>query len=354
MSALPPGSVIGMLGGGQLGRLMALEAARLGYDVHTFCPEPRSPAARVSSAETVADYTNDAALKAFAGACDVVSYEFENVPAAAVAAIESVGVPVRPGVAALENSQDRKVEKEFLNSIEVPTVAFESVHSPENIQPAVEKLGGAGILKRRRMGYDGKGQARVEAGDDMAAAWTALGSAPCILEAMAPFKLEISAIVARGLSGEIAAFEPSENGHANGILRASHVPASIRDETRTRAIASATRLAEALDYVGVIALEFFVLDDETLIANEFAPRVHNSGHWTPEACATGQFEQHIRAVAGLPLGDPTRLFDAQMDNLLGDEAETAFGGPGVTHYGKREAKAGRKMGHVTRRLGPAT
>ena len=345
MRPLPQGSTIGILGGGQLGRLLAGAAAKLGYDTCIFTPESDSPASRVAKHTIVGDYTDEEALSNFTARCDAITYEFENVPVDSAVWLEGVGSDVRPGSKALEMAQDRLTEKRFLQGIGIQTVDIAEINDPGQIDAALNTMNGAGILKRRRDGYDGKGQARIVSGDDYSEAWKALGEAPCILEAMAPFEREISGIVARTVDGQIAAFEPSENIHENGILRSSIVPADINDDVRKRAVAGATALAAALDYVGVLALEYFVMPDGELLANEYAPRVHNSGHWTPEACETGQFEQHIRAVAGLPLGAPTRHFAARMENLLGEEAIAAAGEPGVTLYGKREARAGRKMGH---------
>ena len=338
MSALPPGSTIGILGGGQLGRMLASAAAKLGYDTHILTPEIDSPAERVAKAVTHADYTDEVALKAFAEQCGAITYEFENVPVQSAEFLISIGAAVRPGAKSLEMAQDRLTEKRFLQGIGIQTVAIAEINGPEDIDAAIKSMNGAGILKRRRDGYDGKGQARLEAGDDYAEAWKALGEAPCILEAMAPFEREISGIVARSVDGHVSAFEPSENIHVNGILRDAIVPANVSDDVRKRAVAGATALAAALDHVGVLALEYFVLPDGELMANEYAPRVHNSGHWTPEACETGQFEQHMRAVAGLPLGAPTRHFAAKMENLLGDEAIAAAGEPGVTLYGQTRSE----------------
>ena len=345
MSALPPGSTIGILGGGQLGRMLSNAAAKLGYDTHILTPEIDSPAERVAKSVSHADYTDEAALKDFASKCDAITYEFENVPVQSAELLIGLGAIVRPGAKSLEMAQDRLTEKRFLQSIGIPTVDIAEINAPGDIDAAIKSMNGAGILKRRRDGYDGKGQARLADGDDYEEAWKALGEAPCILEAKAPFEREISGIVARTVDGQVAAFEPSENNHVNGILRSSAVPADVSEDVRKRAIAGATALVAALDHVGVLALEYFVLPDGELLANEYAPRVHNSGHWTPEACETGQFEQHIRAVAGLPLGAPTRHFAARMENLLGEEAIAAAGEPGVTLYGKREARSGRKMGH---------
>ncbi|MEM9670570.1 MAG: 5-(carboxyamino)imidazole ribonucleotide synthase [Pseudomonadota bacterium] len=355
MKALAPGSVIGILGGGQLGRMLALEAARLGFDVHIFCPEPDSPAGRVSARQVMADYDNLEALTVFARDCDVVTYEFENVPVMAVEAVIDAGTHVRPGAKSLQVSQDRLTEKTFLNEIGIPTVAFRALETGDHLPEALNELGGAGILKTRRAGYDGKGQILLRDPDpDTSARAKALASeVPCILEAFAPFEREISAVVTRSEAGTVA-FEPSENDHDNGILRCSSVPANTTDEVRSVAIDAGTRLAEALDHIGVLALEFFVMPGGDLLANELAPRVHNSGHWTPDACDTGQFEQHIRAVAGWPLGPVTRRFDVVMENILGPEIEAvpnAYNGADrLVSYGKRGAPDRRKVAHVTKRI----
>ena len=355
MKPLAPTSTIGILGGGQLGRLLSLEAARLGFDVHIFCPEENSPAARVSCAHTVASYADKEALQAFAKACDVVTYEFENVPAASVSIIEAVGTPVRPGVKALEMSQDRAREKAFLNEIGISTVAFEVISADMTLDLALEKLGMSGIVKTRREGYDGKGQVRISGTGDskrLASAKALAEKSPCILEAFAPFEREVSVVVARSEAGSVA-YDISENIHSDGILARCIAPANISDATSKTAIEAGIKLADALDYIGVLALEFFVMPDGALLANEFAPRVHNSGHWTPEACLTGQFEQHIRAVAGWPLGPVDRVFDIEMENLLGEDVAalpTGFAADTrIVTYGKYEAKPGRKMAHVTKR-----
>ncbi len=352
MTPLKPGSVIGILGGGQLGRLMALEAAKLGFDVHIYCPEARSPAARVSAFETVAAYDDTAALTAFANACDTVTYEFENVPAASVSLIEAAGTPVRPGAKSLEMSQDRSIEKAFLNQIGIETVASHTLDDAMDLTKALTDFGWQGILKTRRDGYDGKGQVRIKGEEGMAAAQQLADAAPCILEAFAPFEREISVIVARS-ENETAAYEIAENVHQEGILARSLVPANISEHIRQSAIGAGIKLADALGHIGVLALEFFVLPDGKLLANEYAPRVHNSGHWTPEACMTGQFEQHIRAVAGWPLGPVTCLYDVEMENLLGEDiskipADLSSQDRPVA-YGKAQAKPGRKMAHMTRR-----
>lgn len=356
MTPLALGSVIGILGGGQLGRIMALEAAKLGFDVHIYCPEPRSPAARVAAFETVAEYDDARALEKFANACDVVTYEFENVPARSVSIIEGTGRQVRPGAKSLEMSQDRVKEKKFLQSLGIPTVDFHAVGVDGNmdLNDALVDFGWQGILKTRRDGYDGKGQVRIKGQEGAAKAQKLADETPCILEAFAPFDLEISAVVARTKEATLV-FDISQNIHVDGVLSRSIAPAKISDDVRAKAIDAGTKLADALGHVGVLALEFFVMPDGTLHANEFAPRVHNSGHWTPEACMTGQFEQHIRAVAGWPLGPVDRIFDVEMVNLLGDEvAQIPAGFDASTRlvsYGKHEAKAGRKMAHITHRKG---
>lgn len=355
MTPLKPGSTIGILGGGQLGRLMSLEAARLGFDVHIYCPEKDSPAARVSAQETVAAYTDEAALRTFSRVCDVVTYEFENIPAASVAIIEAVDTPVRPGAEALDVSQDRAQEKTFLQKLGIPTVAFKTLGAEMSLEQALDAFGGAGIVKTRREGYDGKGQAVIQGPDDMGGLEKAkelAAEASCILEAFAPFEREVSVIVARNET-EVLTFDISENIHESGILARAIAPAKISDDTRRAAIEAGTKLADALGYIGVLALELFVMPDGSVLANEFAPRVHNSGHWTPEACMTGQFEQHIRAVAGWPLGPVERMFDIEMENLLGDQISNipaAYnGGVRIVSYGKRKAKPGRKMAHITKR-----
>lgn len=351
MNPLKPVATIGMLGGGQLGRLMALEAAKLGFDVHVYCPEPRSPAARVAAFETVADYENKAALEQFAARCDVVTYEFENVPAETVRILEAVGAHVRPGGKSLEVAQDRLTEKTFLNALGIETVAFRAIASANALEAGLSEFGGQGILKTRREGYDGKGQVRIEGETGLEEARALAASEPCLLEAFAPFEREISVVVARG-EGQVLAYDPSENIHENGILTRSLVPANISDALGARAIDAGIKLAGALGHIGVLALELFVMPDGSMLANEFAPRVHNSGHWTPEACLTGQFEQHIRAVTGWPLGPVTRLFDCQMQNLIGSEIlgvpDAYMGDIRLVSYGKKVPRAGRKMGHMTR------
>ena len=356
MSPLRPGAMIGILGGGQLGRMMAGAAAQLGFDVLIYSPEDDPPAGRVAAGAFQANWDDTEALAEFAAACDVITLEFENVPVASVEVIERAGRHVLPGAKSLSVSQDRLTEKTFLNAHGIPTAPFREINAAADIAAALADLGGIGVLKTRRDGYDGKGQAWVRGASDADAAWAAIGGAPAILEAAIAFDCEISVLVARSLTGETTSWAPPRNTHENGILARSIVPSGLPKLVEDEARAKAMHLADALGHVGVLALEFFVLPDGTLLANEFAPRVHNSGHWTPEACKTGQFEQHIRCVAGWPLGDTYRLFDAEMENLIGEAGlvDPASLGPNdiLTLYGKREARPGRKMGHITRRLAP--
>ena len=340
---LGPGSTVGILGGGQLGRMLAIAAAQMGLHAHIYCPEDNPPAGEVAAKTTQGAYDDAARLAAFAAEVDVVTYEFENVPASAVDALEA-HVPVRPGRAALAAAQDRIVEKDFLNSAGAPTVPYAAVDDAASLAQALDKIGAPAILKTRRFGYDGKGQARIMTAADADAALAAMAGAPAILEGFADFRREISVIAARGLDGAVAAFDPGENEHADGILRKTTVPCAPPDE----AFAIAKRILTALDYVGVIGVELFEGRDGSLLVNEIAPRVHNTGHWTIEACAVDQFQQHIRAVCGWPLGDPTRHADAVMVNLIGDDVEDWATLKGAVHlYGKGEARPGRKMGHVT-------
>jgi 5-(carboxyamino)imidazole ribonucleotide synthase len=351
VTALPPGSTIGILGGGQLGRMIAMAAARLGYRCHIFAPEADQPAAQVCERVTRADYTDTAALEAFAGAVDVVTYEFENIPVEPVAMLADL-VPVRPGVAALRITQDRLFEKDFCNKHDAPTAPFRAVSSVKDLEAAIGQLGLPLILKTRRMGYDGKGQRRIDHADQAAQAYADLHSDLLIAEGFVPFEKEISVVLARGLDGSIESFGAVENIHRHHILWRSFAPAGIDAAVAAQAEAMARRLAQGLDYVGVLAVEMFVVQGRVVV-NEMAPRVHNSGHWTLDAAITSQFEQHVRAVCGLPLGSAARLADAVMENLIGDEVDawrSLLGEPGTKlHlYGKSEARPGRKMGHVTR------
>ncbi len=345
---LPPGSRIGILGGGQLGRMLAIAAARLGMQVHVYEPTADPPAAQVANAVTRAPWDDAAALGRFAAGVDVVTYEFENVDLAAIDAILPFA-PVRPGRRALEVAQDRVAEKDFLSDLGLATAPYAAVDGPDDLAAALVRLGAPTILKTRRLGYDGKGQLRLGADADPAAAWAAVGGVPCVLEGFVDFEREISAIAARGGDGRVTAFDPGENEHRDGILHRTSVPARLSPARAQDAVLIAGRILGALDYTGVLGVELFVTPGG-LVVNEIAPRVHNSGHWTEAACLIDQFEQHVRAICGWPLGDGARHSDAEMVNLIGDEAAAAatIEGARLQLYGKAEARPGRKMGHVTR------
>lgn len=350
-----PVKTIGILGGGQLGRMIALAGARLGIATHVYCPDPQSPAFDVARRHVVAGYDDEAALSAFAAEVDVVTYEFENVPAA-TAAILARSKPVRPGLRALEICQDRLAEKTFLNGLGIPTAPFRAVDDRAGLEAALGELGYPAVLKTRRFGYDGKGQAKIARPEDAAPALAAMKGAPSILEGWVPFAREVSILAARGLGGEVATYDVPENEHRDHILKFSRVPAAIRPETAAAARRIGREVAAALDYVGVLAVELFVVEDggeERLVANEIAPRVHNSGHWTETACMVSQFEAHVRAVAGLPLGSLARHSDVVMENLIGADVEAAAAilaepDASLQLYGKHETRPGRKMGHVNR------
>ena len=351
LTALPPGSTIGILGGGQLGRMLALAAGQLGLKCHIFAPEDDSPAFAVAAAHTVADYRNEAALAAFAKSVSAVTYEFENVAVEAVLFLEQ-HVPVRPGSKALDVAQDRLKEKRLARELGAMTANFAPVTTREELAQRIGEIGLPSVLKTTRFGYDGKGQAKIMTMADVNAAFMAMKGQPAILESFVNFKSEISVICARGVDGAFAAYEPTENVHRNHILHTSTVPAALDTELAVEAVYIAQRMAEALDYVGVMGVEFFVGDD-VLYVNEIAPRVHNSGHWTQDACVVSQFEQHMRAVAGWPLGATQRHSDVVMTNLIGDEAGSwltlaAEPGAALHLYGKSDARPGRKMGHVNR------
>lgn len=345
-------TTIGIIGGGQLGRMLAMAAARLSFRVIILEPQADCPAAQLASEQIVAAYDDPNALDALARACDVVTYEFENVPVAAAQRLEAA-VPVYPPPKALEVAQDRLVEKQFLNACGIATAGFRAVDDQDDLTAALAEFGGQGVLKTRRLGYDGKGQRVFRSiDDDWRDAFEQLGSVPLILESLVPFEREVSIIAARGQDGRVQAYDFAENVHRNGILHTSVVPAAVSEDMTDAACAAAKRLMEALGYVGIIGIEFFAMADGSLIANEIAPRVHNTGHWTEAACVVSQFEQHIRAVAGLPLGDPRRHSDCRMTNLIGSEIDDVSRwlqqADVLVHlYGKTEARPGRKMGHVT-------
>ena len=347
-----PGGTIGIVGGGQLGRMTALAAAELGYRCHVFCPESDSPAEQVAARATVAPYDDRAALLAFAGNVDVITYEFENLPTEAFAAMGAV-TPVRPHWRCLETTQHRGSEKDFVNSQGIATAPYRVVGDVAALDAALQAIGRPAVLKTARMGYDGKGQVMIGAGGDPARAWDEMGGDEGIVEGFVDFEREVSAIVARGLDGTTAAFDVVENRHEHHILATSVAPAPIPPALARAAQDIAVKLAGALDLVGVLAVELFVTTDRCLLVNELAARPHNSGHWTIDACHASQFEQFVRAVCGLPLGDPTRHSDAVMTNLLGgaiDGWSEILADPSAhLHlYGKAETRPGRKMGHVTR------
>ncbi|NPD14496.1 5-(carboxyamino)imidazole ribonucleotide synthase [Xinfangfangia sp. D13-10-4-6] len=345
-----PGAVIGILGGGQLGRMLSVAASRLGYLTHIYEPGA-APAGHVAEKVTTAPYEDLDALRAFAASVDVVTYEFENVPTEALDVIESQR-QIRPNRRTLAISQDRITEKQFLNGLGLKTAPWAQVDSLDDLQAAVGNLGLPAILKTTRLGYDGKGQVRLSADTDLAAALASLAGAPAVLEGFVEFEREISVIAARGADGQVSVFDPGENVHKDGILRTTTVPARITPAMRSDAVLLAARILNALDYVGVMGVELFVTR-QGLLVNEIAPRVHNSGHWTQQGCVVDQFEQHIRAVVGLPLGDGTRYADVVMENLIGDDLDRlpdllGESGVAVHLYGKGAARPGRKMGHVNR------
>lgn len=352
---LAPGATIGILGGGQLGRMLALAAARLGLRTHVLAPEVDSPAFDVASAATIADYEDRDALTRFAASVDAITYEFENVPVQSVRFLERT-MTVRPGALALEVAQDRLAEKRLARSLGARTADFHEIQSLQDLMAAVQATGFPAVLKTTRFGYDGKGQTKLLGAGDVPRAFGILDGAIGILEAFVPFRCEVSVVATRGHDGAFAAFEPTENEHRNHILHRSVVPASLTPAAAEDAIRIAQRIAEALDYVGTFAVEYFVIDTpagEGVVVNEIAPRVHNSGHWTMDGAVTCQFEQHIRAVAGWPLGDTAALGAAEMINLVGQDAATWHAvlkdkRARLHLYGKREIRDGRKMGHVNR------
>ncbi|MDH2385188.1 5-(carboxyamino)imidazole ribonucleotide synthase [Bradyrhizobium sp. CER78] len=353
---LKPGDTIGILGGGQLGRMLAMSAARLGLRCEVFSPDPDSPAFDVVQKATCAEYADVEALELFANDVDVVTYEFENVPAA-TAMVLAARRPVLPAYKILETTQDRLIEKDFICKLGIGTADYADVSSVATLRGAIERIGLPAVIKTRRFGYDGKGQAIIRPGDDIEQVWEDLGTKSAILEAFVPFEREISVIAARSASGEVECFDVTENEHRDHILKISRAPAAIPEALAAQARAIAEKIASALDYVGVLAVELFVVPGNgkaaTVLVNEIAPRVHNSGHWTLDGASISQFEQHIRAIAGWPLGKPVRHGDVvTMTNLIGDDIlsyEQWLTVPGATvHlYGKGTPRPGRKMGHVT-------
>ena len=347
--SLPPGSVIGIIGGGQLGRMSALAAARLGYLVHIFSPEAGGPAAQVAAFSTVAAYDDEAALARFAAAVDVVTFEFENIPAASLALLERLK-PVRPSAKILGISQDRLLEKQFLNAAGIATAPWLPVHGPAELAAITVPA----ILKTTRLGYDGKGQALVRTAAAAAAAFEALAPKPLVAEGLIDFAAEISVMVARGADGTVVAYDAVENRHKHHILDLTIAPAPLPPDLLAQAGDIAGQIAEGLGLVGLLGVEMFVTGTGNLLVNEIAPRPHNSGHWTIDACPVSQFEMHIRAVAGLPLPPAIRHSDAAMKNLVGPDdiaqwpAILATPGLCAHHYGKTEARPGRKMGHYTK------
>ena len=364
-STFGPSSTLGILGGGQLGRMLSLAAARLGIHCHAYAPEAGGPAAQVTPRHTQGAWDDADALSRFADVCDVVTYEWENVPLAAARAVVASRTPLRPGLRALQTAQDRLLEKEFLNALPGVRVApFRAVEAGSDIHTlrrAVQYVGGltggesgGAVIKTRRGGYDGKGQAVVRSEADLAGALEALGDRDLVVEGFVDFSREVSVVAARGVDGTVAAYPAAENHHEGGILRRSVAPAQGDTSAAEPVVA---RILEALDYVGTIGVEFFDTP-QGLVVNEFAPRVHNSGHWTQDAGCMDQFELHVRAVMGWPLqavvGDVRPRLAVQMDNLLGADAGRWAELPGDARlhlYGKREARPGRKMGHVNRVLG---
>ena len=353
ISPLPPGSTLGILGGGQLGRMLSQAASRLGFNVVILDPEENSPAGRVSQGQIVAAYDDPTALMVLGQTCQAVTFEFENVPATSVERLAQGGAVVAPGPKALAVAQDRVDEKTFLNGVGATTVDFVAVDSLDDLIAGLDRLGAPALLKTRREGYDGKGQVWVRSAAMAADAWHAVGERPAILEARADFVRELSVIAARGRDGRIAVYPLGENVHKGGVLKTTLAPAAVDAKTERRARAIARAILEGLDYVGVLGVELFDLGGGRLLVNEIAPRVHNTGHWTQDGCVCDQFEQHIRAIAGWPLGPTTAHARVEMTNLLGDEVEqwtklSARADARLHLYGKAEARPGRKMGHVNR------
>jgi 5-(carboxyamino)imidazole ribonucleotide synthase len=353
---LKTGATIGILGGGQLGRMLSVAASRLGFKTCIFEPGAGCPASHVTDRHIAASYEDEAALRTFAEACDVITFEFENIPTSALDILEKLR-PVHPNRAALRVSQDRLVEKAFLNDLGLKTAPYAAIDGGADIAQAMNEIGLPAILKTRRFGYDGKGQVRISDPDQAEGALAGMNGAPSIYEGFVDFSHEVSVIAARNAAGDVSAYDPGENVHEAGILRTTTIPARLSPAQRSDAVLLAAQILNKLEYVGVMGVELFVTEGG-LIVNEIAPRVHNSGHWTQNGCTVDQFEQHIRAVAGWPLGDGKRHSNVVMENLIGDDItrvpDLARDGACALHlYGKAEARPGRKMGHVNRVTGPA-
>ena len=349
---LPIGSTIGILGGGQLGRMLAMAAANLGMKAHIYCPETDSPAFDVAAHHTIATYDDLSALEIFANCVDIVTYEFENVPSDTAHHIEQF-TPLAPGKKPLSISQDRLLEKQFLQSIDIQICPFQPVKTLADLNAALNIINAPAVLKTTRLGYDGKGQRIIKSFEDAEQAYVDLAGVDLVLEAFVPFEKEISILIARNANGEVATFDPAENVHKNHILHTSTIPANIHPKTISFAQTIAKKVANALDYVGILAIEFFVVetdDKQHLFVNEIAPRVHNSGHWTQDVCPSDQFDQHIRAICNWPMGDTTRLANVVMTNLIGDEIhgfQQDLSPADFPHiYGKTQSRPGRKMGHI--------
>ena len=349
---LEPGATIGILGSGQLGRMLALAAARLGFRCHIFAPDRDSPAFDVVRESTRANFDDEQALARFAENVDVVTYEFENIPAETAAFLAPL-VPVLPDPKVLATTQDRIAEKDFIAGLGIGTAPYATVATSAELSAAVDRIGRPAVLKTRRFGYDGKGQAAINNDTAAEAAWQDVGAQPSILEAFVPFVREVSVVAARAADGTVECFDLTENEHRDHILKVSRVPAAVSDVTAQEARRIAETIAHHFYYIGVLTVEMFVLGDGTLLVNEIAPRVHNSGHWTLDGASVSQFEQHIRAVAGWPLAKPIRKGRVEMTNLIGHEVDDyrkwlIVPGAAVHLYGKIAARPARKMGHVTR------
>lgn len=352
---LKTGATIGILGGGQLGRMLSVAASRLGFKTCIFEPAADCPASHVAHTHIQAGYEDIDALTRFAQACDVVTFEFENIPTAALDTVEAI-TPIHPNRDAFATSQDRFTEKNFLTRIGLQTAPYAAVETGEDLQRAIDQIGTPAILKTRRLGYDGKGQSRLMSPDDADQAMANMAGAPSVLEGFIDFSHEVSVIGARARDGSISCFDPGENVHRDGILHTTTLPARLSPSQRTDAVLLTANILNALNYVGTMGVELFVTKTG-LIVNEIAPRVHNSGHWTQAGCAVDQFEQHIRAIAGWPLGDGSRHSDVVMENLIGNDVdrlpEIAKTNTAIHLYGKTDAKEGRKMGHINTLTGPA-